>query len=154
MKIARMILTASIAGMLVAAPVGLAQAVEAHHPAQGTTTKKAQPKPKKNVATKKNQGAMLQRPGRMAMAGMKGGMMANNPMMQRGQAGRGNMMPGGMQAGMMSGGMMQAGTMQCPMMSAGNSSMSPWDSIRMQWHHNMMMWHQTMHGQSPMHRGS
>lgn len=152
MKIARMILTASIAGMLVAAPVGFAQAVDAHHPAQGATTKKAQPKPKKNIGTKKNQGVMLQRPGRMTMAGMKGGMMANCQMMQRGQAGRGGMMQG---SGMMQGNMMQAGTMQCPMMSASNSSMPPWHSIRMRWHHNMMMWHhQMLHGQSSMHRGS
>jgi len=161
MKIARMILTASIAGILVAAPVGFAQAVDAHHPAQGATTKKAQPKPKKNIGTKKIQGVMLQRPGRMTMAGMKGGMMANCPMMQRGQAGQGGMMKGKrmqgnmMQGGMMQGGMMQAGTMQCPMMSASNSSMSPLHSIRMQWHHNMMMWHhQMLHGQSSMHRGS
>lgn len=136
MRIARMILTASIAGMLVAAPVGLAQAVDAHHPQQGAATKKIQPKPKKKVTIKKNQAVKSKQHGQMAM----GGMMSNCPMMQRGQ---------GPQSGMM-----QGGTMQCPMMSAAGASI-PFHSLRMQWHHNMMMWHhQMMHGQSSTHRGS
>ena len=131
MKIARMILTASIASMMVAAPVGLAQAVDAHHPQQGAATKKVQPKLKKEITVKKNQAVKSKQHGQMAM----GGMMNNCPMMQGGQAGKGH-------------------AMKCPMMSPADSSM-PFHSFRMQWHHNMMMWHhQMMHGQSPMHRGS
>jgi hypothetical protein len=127
----RMILTASVAGLLVAAPVGLAQAVDAHHPEQS----KAKDKPAKKVVKKKkavtasHSGQMMPM-GRMKMSGMKMG----GAMMQKGH---------GAQAG-------KGGMMQCPMMSAGGMSMSP----MMQWHHSMMMWHhQMMHGQSPMHRG-
>jgi len=137
MKIVQMILTASIASMLVAAPVGFARAVDAHHPAGDSATKQAQPKLKKKIPTKKNQAAKSKQSGQMAMSGM----MTNCPMMRGRQAGHGNMKRGNM--------------MTCPMMSADGASMPPWHSLRMQWHHNMMMWyHQMMHGQSPMHRGS
>jgi len=130
MNIVRMILTASIVGLLVAAPVGFAQAVDAHHPGQNT----AKDKPAKKIV-KKKKAVTASQPGQtMTMGGMKMG----GAMMRKGH---------GAQAG-------QGGMMQCPMMSAASSSM-PFHSLRMQWHHNMMMWHhQMMHGQSSMHRGS
>ncbi len=139
MNIGNLLLTASIAGMLAAGPVGLAQANDAHHPAD-SATKQVQPKPKKKITVKRNQAAISGQHGQMAM----GGTMKNSPMMQGGQAGQG---------GMMQGGMTQGGMMKSPMMSADGSSM-PFHSFRMQWHHTMMMWHhQMMHGQPPMYRG-
>jgi len=133
MKIVQMILTLSIASMLVVAPVELVQAVDAHHPAQGSATKKAPPIAKKKIkASKKYQAVKPKQSGQMSM----GSMMMNCPKMQSGQAGHGNMM-------------------QCPMMSTSNSVVTPFHSLRMQWHHNMMMWHHNMiHSQSSKLQGS
>ena len=77
MKIVRMIMTASIASMLVAAPIGFVQANDAHHPPADSVTKQVQPKLKKKITTKKNQVVTSKQSGRMSM----GGMMANCPMM-------------------------------------------------------------------------
>ena len=125
-----MILTLSMTSLLVIAPVGLAQAVDAHHSAQGSATKKAQPVAKKTIKTsKKNQAAKPKQPGQMSM-----GSMMSCPKMQSGQAANSNMM-------------------QCPMMST--SIVTPFHSLRMQWHHNMMMWHHYMiHGPSSKLQGS
>jgi hypothetical protein len=139
MKIVRMILTASVAGLLAAAPLGLVQAATAHDHSHGASTGKAKAKAVKKTAKKKAP--------------------AHSGPMQMSMHGGGSQM-GGMQMGMMKKGgmkgMMQhhhAGMIQCPMMLG--AAQTPFQAMRMQWHCNMMMWHhQMMHGQSPMHRGS
>jgi len=131
MKIAQMILAFSVTSLIVVTPVGLAQAVDAHHPTQGSATKRAQPIAKKTIATsKKNQVAKPKQSGQMSM-----GSMMSCPKMQTGPA--------------------NSKMMQCAMMSAGNSVVTPFQSLRMQWHHNMMMWHHNMiHGPSSKHQRS
>jgi hypothetical protein len=121
MNIVRTILTASVAGMLVAAPVSLAQAVDAHQHGQSATTKKKAPK--KKPATTKQVGQM------MAMGGMKMGGAG----MHGAQAGKGGMM----QCPMMSKG--GSTPMHSPRMQ--------WHHSMMMWHHKMMHG-QSMHGGS------
>lgn len=115
MNIVRMILTASIGGLLVTAPVGLAQAVDAHN--HGATAKKANPA--KTIAAKKQ--AKPKHAGHMSM-------MQNCPMMRGGHGGK-----GGMQHSMMSeGGMAMSPRMQ-------------WHHNMMMWHHQMMHGQSPMH---------
>jgi hypothetical protein len=105
----RMTLTTLVAGFFVAAPFGLAYAVDAHN--HGAVAKKAQASPAKKFASGKSKKAS--HAGHMSM-------MQNCPMMQAGHAGK-------------------AGETRHSMMSGSSMSpRMQWHHNMMMWHHKMM----------------
>jgi hypothetical protein len=116
MKLIRMILTVSAAGMLAAAPLGLAQARDAHD--HGTAAKKARPAPAKKIVA-----ATLKKPGHAGHMPM----MRNCAMMQAGHGGRTGMRHHAMMSG--------------PLMS----QRMQWHHNMMMWHHQMMHGPSPMH---------
>jgi hypothetical protein len=112
MNIVHTILTAAVAGMLVATPVSLARAVDAHQHGQSAATKKKAPK--KKPATTKQPGQM------MAMAGMRMGGAGMHGAHQS-------------KSGMMRCPMMSVGA-STPM----HSPRMQWHHSMMMWHHKMM----------------
>jgi hypothetical protein len=115
MKMFRMFFAASVAGLLIAAPVRAAHAVDAHN--HGATAKNAHSA--KKIAVKKQ--AKSKHAGHMSM-------MQNCPMMQGAKGGKGNM-----QHSMLSGHRMSM------------SPRTQWHHNMMMWHHQMMHGQSPMH---------